>query len=211
MKKILKYIYYKVESINPKLAYKIKSILYRKNKENNNINDITINGCLDNCDYVIDSTQVSRSQFVTGIQRVVINIINNTSNKYLSAKLYNNELITNQNFNNKNVKNIEKRIDLKNTNKLILLDSSWEFKNDFLSIINNNRYKNLKIVSVVYDLIPVKYPHYTINAYFQNIFVEWHDMVLERADHILCISKSVADDVIDYYQSKDFNRMKPLA
>ena len=79
--------------------------------------------------FVVDTTQTSKTVYLTGIQRVVKNITENLSLNYKISKFYNNRLITNSSNTTLNVCTLhENYIDLKTIEKLVLLDSSWEYK-----------------------------------------------------------------------------------
>lgn len=85
---------------------------------------------------------------------------------------------------------------------LFLLDSSWEYDQPYEITIDEIHRRGGKVYAVIYDLIPVLYPDSVVSEGFAQIFTRWHRMILEHADSILCISRSVADTVITYYQNQ---------
>lgn len=207
---ILKPCYNFVSSLSPALAFKIRGILYGPliNFEKS----IILDGTLNNVEYFVDTSVINRNLKITGIQRVVLNICRYLPNNYTTGAFYGNKLITN-NFlerDSSNLYNAEKEINVKNLKKIILLDSSWSFKDKFCKIYDEIDHNQCKVYAVVYDLIPIKYPQTIVNDAFRLMFVNWHNMLLEKADHILCISKSVAEDVKAYYESSGIERDKPL-
>ncbi len=57
--------------------------------------------------------------------------------------------------------------------------------------------KNVKIISFVYDLLPIEFPNYfPLNT--SDIHKEWIESIVRFSDKIICDSKSVADELIDY-------------
>lgn len=207
---LLKPCYNFVSSLSPTLAFKVRDMLYGPlvNFEKS----ITIDGTLENVDIFIDTSVINKNLKITGIQRVVLKICRYLPDNYTTGAFYGNKLITN-NFlkrDSSNLYNVEKEIDIKNLKKIILLDSSWSFKDTFCKIYDKIDHDQCKVYAVVYDLIPIKHPQTIVNDAFRLMFANWHNMLLEKADHILCISKSVADDVKAYYESSGIERKKPL-
>ncbi|WP_334187503.1 glycosyltransferase, partial [Noviherbaspirillum sp.] len=72
------------------------------------------------------------------------------------------------------------------------------------------RNHGIKIYFVVFDLLPVLLP-----ALFpqdaQRNFVKWVDTIAEVSDGLLCISRTVADDLIAYIRKEHADRAAPLS
>ncbi|CAH1746777.1 FkbM family methyltransferase [Thauera humireducens] len=56
------------------------------------------------------------------------------------------------------------------------------------------RLAGARVFFVVYDIIPLRYPQYTVDS-IREAFVAWLQGLARQADGLLCISAAVADDV----------------
>ncbi len=69
------------------------------------------------------------------------------------------------------------------------------------------RKQGVSINFVIYDIIPLLYPHYTTEGIALH-FKHWIDGLVTCADRLICISQSVAGDVQEYlashYKNKDY-------
>jgi len=216
---VLKPAYIKLRQYFPDFADHIRLSIYGMH------GNIGMNGgdSIEKADYkrpsgiLVDLTQISRTNPKTGIQRVVNNVFQNmliiepstlgvrdwqgkliTSNKYIAN-------IEDEKFNGKEQEVISKKGDI-----LLLLDSSWEFSQDFTKILDDIHKNNGRSYSVVYDFFPVQYPELFVDAYFREVFIKWHRMVLEKCDGLICISKTTADVVARYFQTEKIVRNNKL-
>lgn len=82
---------------------------------------------------------------------------------------------------------------------LVLLDSSWNA--EFFGPIERLRSQGVKIVSVVYDLIPVTHPQF-YDERMTTMFGHWLDWTIQVADGYMTISDTVRDQVRDYVDNK---------
>lgn len=77
------------------------------------------------------------------------------------------------------------------------------------SVYGEMRKVGVQVHFVVYDLLPIRFPHL-----FRDGIDEWHDRwlsVLSRySDGLLCISSSVADELIEWLNEKHVLRERPL-
>lgn len=67
----------------------------------------------------------------------------------------------------------------------------------------------VKIYYVVYDLIPIHYPHYA-PAGMSPVFTHWLTSISQRADGLICISRSVAYDLLRWQLSELPNTPLPV-
>lgn len=81
---------------------------------------------------------------------------------------------------------------------LLMLDSSWPFIDNFIPSFNEVKRLGGRIVSVVYDLIPIRYPQYIVDNNFFKIFDHWLPTALKHSDKMICISQAVAEDLKAY-------------
>ena len=167
---------------------------------------------------LIDVTQTTRSDLGTGIQRVVNNIFREiyqykNERSVIPVRNYHGKLITGNQYAKRYLGEAEKpeyRLTLQKEDKVLLLDSSWEYAEDFSHILERAEKENILSFAVVYDLIPIQYPELVTSSVFVQIFRSWHNMILQKADSILCISRTTADVVAQYYEKMKFKRNKSL-
>jgi glycosyltransferase involved in cell wall biosynthesis len=76
---------------------------------------------------------------------------------------------------------------------LVLLDSSW-LQSGFTAQVEKVRSKGLKVVAVIYDLIPLRYPQFC-DEFLIGSFGNWFRWALANADAFVCISDAVRADV----------------
>ncbi len=167
---------------------------------------------------LIDVTETTKHDAGTGIQRVVNNIFYEIY-KYkderhvIPVQNYHKQFITSNKYAKRYLGEAEKPeyiLPLQKEDKILLLDSSWEYAEDFSHILERAKNKNVLFFAVVYDLFPLQYPELFDTTAFVEMFTSWHNMILKNADSVLCISKTTADVVDWYYKKKQFKRNKPL-
>jgi len=85
----------------------------------------------------------------------------------------------------------------------LMLDSSWHDP-CFLMQVSNLKARNIKIIAVVYDLIPIKHPEYCTRR-LTRIFDAWLNCAAALADGFVCISENVCMEL----QEEMRKRVKP--
>ena len=123
--KILKPGFKMMYRVNPSIAINIRNLIYtivHRLKNGNKVkNNISLKKQENQIDVLIDSTVTSKTEFTTGIQRVVKNIIINLDNDVVTGTTYGWEYQTNFAYQNKlksiNSNNDEYEIDFKRINK----------------------------------------------------------------------------------------------
>lgn len=83
--------------------------------------------------------------------------------------------------------------------RLFLLDSVWEHAERFSGTIARLHEAGGQAGAMLYDLIPLRYPGYCVD-YMPAIFERWLRFALGTCDFIVCISRSVADDLLAWIQ-----------
>ncbi|MBQ3366901.1 MAG: glycosyltransferase [Acidaminococcaceae bacterium] len=222
VKKVLKTAYLGIASVSPALANTIREQMYgtwhlikgEKSKDEGNQSSLL----RENSGLLIDVTQTTKHDAGTGIQRVVNNIFreiykHKEERNVIAVRTHFNRLITSFEY----VSRIEPLKEIKEyevpflrKDKILLLDSSWEYSEDFSQFLEIANKKGAKAYAVVYDMFPVQYPELFDTPAFVAIFCMWHNMILQKADSILCISRTTADVVAKYFQEKKFKRNRPL-
>ncbi|WP_028862367.1 glycosyltransferase family 4 protein [Psychromonas aquimarina] len=64
------------------------------------------------------------------------------------------------------------------------------------------------ICIVVYDILPIRMPEF-FHSGIKDAFPLWGSMIIERADKLLCISESVANDLEEFISSSAVERLLP--
>ncbi len=81
---------------------------------------------------------------------------------------------------------------------LVLADQAWNY--NAWKAAGLAREKGVKIVLVMYDLIPLRQPQFC-NPLFTRVFAEWLGRMLQIADAVLCISKATEHELREYCSS----------
>ena len=164
---------------------------------------------------LVDTTQITQVDDRSGIQRVVHNIyaeLKELRPNVQAVRDNGGQLITSHKYleSQGGPHRREQQVGHVPGDKLLLLDSSWHYAGMFEPIIVDARQRGTEVSAVIYDLFPVQYPEFFASPAFVEMFVRWHDMVLAKADKVLCISRTVADAVAAYYGERHLKRRKPL-
>lgn len=179
-------------------------------------------GLLEECDktkkrLLLDMSEVAMEDLGTGIQRVVKNIVSVSYNqkKYetiaiqrLGDSLYEPSSWLDKNYIKENNTGFElNKINMTNNDTLIILDSIWYKYDRYKNIINNVKKMDGRIISVIYDIIPLEYPEKYdrfLVSNFKNMFLD----ILENANGVIAISKTVADKIIEFINKESINIKK---
>ena len=71
-------------------------------------------------------------------------------------------------------------------------------------------YQGVKIYFIVYDLLPVRHPEWFPPGDTKKIFENWLVMIFEVSSGLFSISKSTADDLINWFKENNYNRIEPI-
>ncbi|MBG0808400.1 glycosyltransferase family 4 protein [Methylosinus sp. H3A] len=88
-------------------------------------------------------------------------------------------------------------IEFRKGDKFLILDASWLVTDEYVPIIEELTEAGGQLVTLVYDLIPLTQP-LSVAAPMTEQFRAWFDAIVLKSDRILCISRSVADDLVSY-------------
>jgi glycosyltransferase involved in cell wall biosynthesis len=81
---------------------------------------------------------------------------------------------------------------------MLMLDSSWDEYSTFVKyIFPTIRSQNGKVVTCLYDLIPLTHPEYCDRA-LVFVFERWMPRMLDNSDAILCISRATQTSLENY-------------
>lgn len=157
---------------------------------------------------LLDVTQLAKVDARSGIQRVVRNIANEIGRytelkrpvelvRQENGKLWRASRVISSIFGIDTQKIPEQEVLIQPGDTLLMIDSSWEQYGDFLPIFQSVRRLGGKIVTVVYDLIPLLMSE-KCSPGLVAVFNRWFNLAAEQSDMLLCISRSVADEVTAY-------------
>ncbi|MBI3610811.1 MAG: glycosyltransferase [Nitrospirae bacterium] len=102
-------------------------------------------------------------------------------------------------------------VDIEDHDILLMLDSSWAklMNGEFDTVFKRIRDGGGKVFTVVYDLLPIKFPQHVIEG-----SSDWFRRVINKAigesNGLVCISKSIADEVIEYVQQNSVRLNREL-
>ena len=92
---------------------------------------------------------------------------------------------------------------------VINLNLNLEISELQLDWLQRSREAGARVISVVYDLIPIKFPHYwSEHPQFVPLFKKWIDKVLSY-DDCICISRVVCDELATYARERELQIKYP--
>jgi glycosyltransferase involved in cell wall biosynthesis len=77
---------------------------------------------------------------------------------------------------------------------LLMLDSSWAKIDAYLPLFEDVRREHGKVYAVIYDLLPIKFPHMFVDG-GAAWFAGWLEKALRNSDGYVCISRAIADEL----------------
>lgn len=80
------------------------------------------------------------------------------------------------------------------SDSLLMLDSCWQQPERFLATALALQEAAGRVGGLLYDLIPLRHPQYCVD-FMPPIFERWLRFLVLHADFIICISRTVADDL----------------
>lgn len=163
---------------------------------------------------LIDVTRITENDPHTGIERVIKNIIRefvaaDRPDFYIELVRLNERRLWRANRLAEaifelpaNALGVEVAIDPRHGDALFMLDSSWAQFDHFSTVFSQVRRVGGKIITVVYDLIPLRHPK-TCHQVVLDVFECWLKQAISESDQLVCISKSVADDLLTYIETNE--------
>lgn len=162
---------------------------------------------------LIDMSQLGWINSGTGVSRVVMNLVTEAykQNNYEIAAVQRiqNELLEPIEFLTKN--NIISQSYTKSKWRLIiprkgdvffLPDAIWSQYDEFCPVIEKVHKVGGKVFNVIHDIIPLQYPGDCDKSFvedFKNMFAN----IITNSDGVICISRTVADEVTNYVTSNN--------
>lgn len=163
----------------------------------------------------IDVTATSINNHGTGIQRVVCKTVEGI-NKSLDGTDFEFTLLSCQDWNGwynignkitKTAKEHNSYISQKG-DIILLLDSSWDHHTMHQEALWDARFKDVEIISCLYDIVPLKFIAFSGQA-MGELFAKWFRSALSYSTGFICISKSVADELLEVLEAIEYpNELK---
>jgi glycosyltransferase involved in cell wall biosynthesis len=166
---------------------------------------------------LVDVSQIAKIDSRSGIQRVVKSLIlefmknPDRSLRFELVRIQANRLLRASRFAEtlfglpSGSLGEESKLRVQPGDTLFMLDSSWEFIDEFIPVFDNIRDLGGKIVSMVYDLIPLRFPEFCDN-FLVDVFRHWFKTMLDQSDELLCISRTIAEEAASYIHNQ---KLKP--
>lgn len=167
--------------------------------------------------WYMDVTMIAEHDYGFGIHRTVNNLYENMrslgsqitpirykkdEDRYITANKYIAHI------DRVSFDGLENMVKIKKGDVCFFPDSAWDMGN---KLILETAKRGVSNYCVLYDLIPILYPG-SHGGNVRELYIKWIDTALRLADGFICISKTVANDMIRYYHlNKDkYHREKPL-
>lgn len=83
-----------------------------------------------------------------------------------------------------------------------------EAKKKMLRLYNSY---GIKIYFIVYDLLPIRHPEWFPPENAKKFFENWLKIIYEVSSGLIPISKSTADDLINWFKENNYNRIEPIS
>jgi len=163
---------------------------------------------------LIDVTRITENDPRTGIERVIKNVIREfVAGDRLDlhielVRLHEGRLWRANRFAeaifelSANALGVEVTIGPRYGDTLFMLDSSWMQFERFSAVFSQVRHVGGKIITVVYDLIPLRHPE-TCHQVVLDVFERWLKQAISESDQLVCISKAAADDLLTYIKTNE--------
>lgn len=168
--------------------------------------------------FYIDVTSTSKTNYTSGIQRVVRKI--STALTITNILADGVELVLSFSYGRKNFSRALISIDgvisadkkpenaalkFANGDVVLMLDSSWEHYEVHIHSQQKARIAGAQVISCLYDTVPIKF---SAMCYRDTslIYTKWLESALSISDGFVCISKAVADELLELLKAIRFPR-----
>ncbi|MEL6474418.1 MAG: glycosyltransferase family 1 protein [Pseudomonadota bacterium] len=163
---------------------------------------------------IIDATMSIYSQAQSGIQRVVRKIAKSAlqeSDRFESEIFvsygddHSGFYDTQGELNERPQKSVASKIQPSPTDHFLALDSSWDFIEHHERYFQQARLRGAQVTSCVYDTVPLKNSAFCARG-MSDVFTNWFMRMTSYSTGLICISKAVADEVVEFLHAIDFPR-----
>ncbi|MFT4185181.1 MAG: glycosyltransferase family 1 protein [Rhizobium sp.] len=166
---------------------------------------------------IIDATATYLVDHKTGIQRVVKNICANLGSQEKGGDAVKRLVAYSDSsdgwFRIPNTLEKQKgavfaegnRLDFGPGDRILMIDSSWEFYQHHYVTLRSARLRGAKVITSLYDTIPLKFPAFCA-PFMPSVFSAWFQAALSYSTAFVCISRAVADELIGFLDAIQFPR-----
>ena len=168
---------------------------------------------------IIDATSTYRVDHKTGIQRVVKNICANLPTQQDTSSLGVERIVAYSDSPDgwfaipktlEKVKDVttfaeDLRLEFSADDRILMLDSSWEFFKYHYKTLRTARLRGASVVSCLYDTVPLRFPGFC-DPGMPPTFSAWFQTALAYSNAFICISKAVADELMMILEAIQFPR-----
>lgn len=91
-------------------------------------------------------------------------------------------------------------IEFEEGDTFVLLDASWDLPLE--EILQEAKAKQVTTATVIYDLIPVRYPQFH-QPQLRRVFATWLNRVVRETDFLIGISETVKQELIEFVAAQD--------
>ena len=163
---------------------------------------------------LLDVSHTYHTKLQTGIQRVVRELTR-ASYKALEADGFNVQAFVreeNGTFRTadafalelegiKAPESLDTELEVRPNDRLFMLDSSWFEYEAYAPLFEAVRKLGGTVHTCVYDLVPIRHPELTGES-LPPAFERWLRRAAQESDSLLCISRAVADEVVDHLEAE---------
>lgn len=86
----------------------------------------------------------------------------------------------------------------------LMIDACWGIADEYLPVAEKLAAAGAKFITAVHDIIPLRQP-LCADPSTLSTFPSWFETFVMRSDAVICVSRNVAEDVVDYL-TKDSGR-----
>ncbi len=158
---------------------------------------------------LVDVSYINTIDHGTGIQRVVRRITEALIAMGSGRRFDSVELVALSQLNRTELCHVSQignkpgaPVQVRTGDTLLMLDAAWEAYPSLAPQLQTFRQYGGRVVTVVYDLVPLRYPKVVADG-LRPLFERWFRTAVAVSDTLICISKSVADDVAAYIKEFD--------
>lgn len=160
---------------------------------------------------LVDVTQTAGSDYLSGIQRVVLNIASRLASTGGRAGIENRLIASSSGTGWRSVDDITARPAREGDDvvvgrdHLLMLDSSWHLYQQHAYALRACQLRGGHVVTCLYDTVPLYAPAFC-DPGMPTVFAQWLSSSLMHSDGIVCISRAVADELVALLEAIEFPR-----
>jgi glycosyltransferase involved in cell wall biosynthesis len=147
---------------------------------------------------LIDVTETLSSPFTSGIQRTVRELANTVVESRTGIPVF---IQDGRLFSYLKQRAVPEEIEIANGDKFIMADRSWDDIPSYLAAMKRVTDNGGTNILVLHDIIPLTYPTLYPRDFYPDTarnHADWFNKIVVKADVVVAVSKSVAEDFLAY-------------